>query len=118
MIIGEKDAGGDGARRAQMRTALGDALGIGVDEGAKRQHAKTFVDGAVRGLLESEIEVDVRDAEGIGTQGDDGGSFGHLVATPAAKAIAGLYGSGLGLSFAPLEEQHCWPAQHEVIDRR
>lgn len=102
------------APAAQLKSGArsGDALGIGVDEGTEGEDPQALVDRGVRGLLEGEIEVNVGNAEGIGSEGDHGRRFRHLVAPPAAKAVAGFDG-GLGLSPAPLEECHRRPAQHE-----
>jgi hypothetical protein len=64
------------------------ALRVAVDEGTEREDPHSLIDGVVRGLLEGEGEADVRDAEGVGSELEDGRSLGNVIAPPATKTVA------------------------------
>ncbi len=68
---------------------LDHALGVVLGEGLERQHARAAIEEVSVGSAERDLELDMRDAEGIGRHRQHRRRLDHLVVVDPAKRRAG-----------------------------
>ena len=79
-----------GAALEIERHQLLNAFRIGVEEGLQRQNARFFLKAVRVGALDGDFEQDVRDAQKILSQTQNGSSLREVSVLASAKSLAGF----------------------------